>query len=274
MNLHNKNIIITGASSGIGKALAKTLASKANTLILIARRKELLEELSVQLKRQNPKLEVLCFANDITDITQQNAILEKIIKHHIEIDVLMNNAGMGDENYFHISKPEKTQQIINLNISSTVSFTHLILNEMMHYPKGKAIVFVGSGAGIAWMPGSAVYSASKHFITSFAMNLKSELKPFEISVYIAALGPVDSEFDKIAGIKGGMKGGPSQNTRISSEVCAIEIVQQLEKDRTLILPGKKIRRLMKLYINLPWFMRTNLLMKSGKQLYQQSLAGI
>ena len=71
------------------------------------------------------------------------------------------------------------------------------------------------------------------------MNLTSELQPYGIAVSVATPGPVDSEFDRHAGIDRGMKGGPSQNTRISSEECAKDIVRQLEQDKTLILPGKE-----------------------------------
>src|SRR5699024_7971580 len=112
---------------------------------------------------------------------------------------------VGDEKYFHESDLKKLQNVIELNIKSVVSFTHLVLNQMMKSPKGKGLIFIGSGAGIAWMPGSAVYSASKHFITAFAMNLKSELKPYGIETVLVTPGPVDSEFDKNAGIEGGMK---------------------------------------------------------------------
>lgn len=269
MDTKNKNIIITGASSGIGKAIALELASKAKTLVLIARRKELLEQLSKEITKVNPRVLVKIFSADITDSNSQDEILKQLNEQNISIDLLINNAGLGDDNYFHESDLNKLQSIIDLNVSSVVSSTYKIVQSMMENPQGKGILFVGSGAGIAWMPGSAVYSASKHFITSFAMNLKSELQPFGIEVSMAAPGPVDSEFDKNAGIKGGMKGGPSQKSRISSEECAKDIIKQLEIGNTLILPGKKIRQLMKMYINFPWFLRAKLLLNEGKKLYNQ-----
>ena len=269
MDTKNKNIIITGASSGIGKAIALELASKAKTLVLIARRKELLERLSDELTTINPNALVKIFSADITNTSSQDEILKQLSEHNISIDLLVNNAGLGDDNYFHESKLDKLQSIIDLNVSSVTSFTYKIVKSMMKNPTGKDILLVGSGTGIAWLPGSAVYSASKHFITSFAMNLKSELLPFGIDISIAAPGPVDSEFDMNAGIKGGMKGGPSQKSRISSEECAKDIVKQLESGRMLILPGKKMRRLMKMYINFPWFLRAKLLFNDGKKLYNQ-----
>lgn len=269
MNSSGKNIVITGASSGIGAALAEQLALKACKLILIARRKDRLHTLSKKLKIINPELTIVCFAFDITSTDRQQEIINSLRDQNISIDILINNAGLGDEKYFHQSDLQKLHQIIELNIKSVVSFTHIILREMMREPNGKGILFIGSGAGIAWMPGSAVYAASKHFITGFAMNLAAELQPYGIEVSIAAPGPVDSEFDQNAGIEGGMAGGPSQKTRISSNVCAAEIVQQMEQGKTLILPGKKIRRLMKLYINLPWFVRKKFLLKQGRKMFLQ-----
>lgn len=266
-----ENILITGASSGIGAALAEQFAAKAKTLILVARRKELLEALTKKLEAANPELDVLYFPIDLTISQNQQEVINELNDKDIGIDILINNAGLGDENYFHESKIEKLQQIIDLNIKSVVNFTHLLLTEMMKSPSGKGILFIGSGAGIAWMPGSAVYSASKHFITAFAMNLKSELEPYGMHISIAAPGPVDSEFDKNAGIQGGMKGGPTQKARISSEECAVDIVNQLERGKTLILPGNRIRRLMKLYINLPWFIRKKMLLKDGRKMYREKI---
>lgn len=269
MDLSGKNIIITGASSGIGAALARQLAVQAKTLVLIARRKERLEKLSLELKVTNPSLQVILFAEDITLEVNQRKIVADLQAQHIVIDILINNAGLGDENYFHESDWLKLQQIIDLNIKSVVSFTHMILRQMMANPKGKGIIFIGSGAGIAWMPGSAVYSASKHFITAFAMNLRSELIHYGINIALVTPGPVDSEFDQNAGIDGGMQGGPSQDTRITSEACAADIVRQLAQNKAVIFPGKKLRRLMKLYINLPWFIRQKLLLNDGKKLFNK-----
>ncbi|WP_257668777.1 SDR family NAD(P)-dependent oxidoreductase [Parapedobacter tibetensis] len=269
MDIANKNIVITGASAGIGAALALELASKVKTLILIARRKELLDKISQKIIAINSSVKVIIFPSDITDEKCQQEIIDRLEEQKITIDILINNAGVGDEKYFHESDLMKLYSIIDLNIKSVVSFTHLVLREMMQSPKGKGIVFMGSGAGIAWMPGSAVYSASKHFITGFTMNLKAELKPYGIDIVLVTPGPVDSEFDKNAGIDGGMKGGPSQNTRISSEECAADIVTQLEKNKSLILPGRKLRRLMNLYINFPWFLREKLLLSDGKKMFNQ-----
>ena len=271
MKLRDGNIVISGASSGIGAALAAQLAGKAKTLVLVARRKDRLEALAKRLSAAHPRLKVMVLAKDMTIATQLSEMMSELRQEQVAIDILINNAGVGDECYFHESDLTKLHKIIDLNVKSVVSLTHLVLQQMMGAPKGKGLVFIGSGAGIAWMPGSAVYSASKHFISAFAMNVQSELKPYGVETVLVTPGPVDSEFDKNAGIEGGMKGGPSQNTRISSEQCAADIIRQLDKGKTVIFPGRKLRRLMKLYINLPWAMRKRLLLSDGKKLYRQKL---
>lgn len=250
MNFNNKIILITGASSGIGAALAVHLAKEANTLVLIARRKDALQHLKQQLLQVNPHLKVVIIAKDITIIQSQQEIKNLLDEEKIKIDMLVNNAGIGDEALFHKSETLRLQNVIDLNISSVVNFTHLFVNDFLQQPKDKAIIFVSSGAGIAYMPGSAVYSASKHFITAFAMNLNAELKPYGIDIRIVAPGPVDSEFDKHANINAGMKGGPSQTTRITAEECAADTVRLLKQNKFLVVPGKKIRRLMSFYL---WF---------------------
>jgi short-subunit dehydrogenase len=139
---------------------------------------------------------------------------------------------------------------------------------MVKAPQRKAIVFIGSGAGIPWMPNSLVYSASKHFISASAMVLRAELKPIGIKVFLAAPGPVDTEFDHVAGVKGGMKGGPSQSMRISAIECATDIIQGVKRNRYLIFPGKKYNRLMNLLLYFPWKLRRWALDKEALKLHK------
>jgi short-subunit dehydrogenase len=268
MNFKNKTVLITGASSGIGAALAQQLSTEVSNLVLVARRGQQLEQLSIRLSENNPKLKVHVFAKDITAKQSQLEIMNELINKGIQVDILINNAGIGDENLFEKSELQKLENIIELNIKSVVSLTHLFVQQFMEQPHGKGIVFIGSGGGIAWMAGSAVYSASKHFITAFAISLRAELKPYEIDVALICPGPVNTEFDINAGINNGMKGGPSQSTRISAEECATDTILGLQRGKHLIFPGKKFNRLMKLYLVLPWFVRERLLGKDAKKLYK------
>ncbi len=149
-----------------------------------------------------------------------------------------------------------------------ISLTHLLVPQFVKNPKGKCIVFIGSGGGIAWMAGSLDYYAAKHFITAAAMIVRAELKPKGIQVNLVCPGPVDTEFDALAGIEKGMKGGPSQKTRISSEECANDIIKGIKQNKAAIFPGKKLNRLMKFYLLLPWNIRRIILENDGKKLYK------
>lgn len=233
----------------------------------MARRQQELEQLRNKVLVGNNKLNIHLFAEDITIKQNQIEIISELNGKGLQVDII-NNAGMGDENLFHKAGLQKLEDIIELNIKSVVSFTHLFVQQIMRQPQSKGIVFIGSGGGIAWMAGSAVYSASKHFITALAITIRAELKPHGVEVALVCPGPVDTEFDIRAGIKGGMKGGPSQGTRISADQCAAEIIAALKKEKYLIFPGKKIRWLMKFYLLLPWFLRVRLLEKDGKKLFK------
>lgn len=266
MNFKDKTILITGASAGIGYELARQLATKARTLVLVARRRQELEELKQELISANQHLTIELFAIDLSIPENLPALKSDLEEKNISVDTLINNAGVGDEALFHKAELPRLQKIVDLNVSSVLNLTHLFMEDFVAEPKGKSIVFIGSGAGIAWMPGSAVYSASKHFITALAMNLRSELKPLGIEVALVTPGPVDSEFDTHAGIDKGMKGGPSQDTRITAATCAADTIRLLEKDKALVIPGKKIRRLLNLYLWFPWWLRKKLVEKDGKEL--------
>lgn len=270
MDFTNKTVLITGASAGIGEALARQLGAKAQTLVLIARRQAALNRLRQELITTYPKLNVLLFAKDISVAENQQAIKEELDKQGVSVDVLINNAGVGDEALFCESDAARLRNVIELNVVSVVNLTHVFIRDFVSSPAGKGIVFVGSGAGIAWMPGNAIYSASKHFITALAMNLRAELRPLGINVALVAPGPVDSEFDQHAGISKGMKGGPSQKTRISAVACAVDTVRLLEKNKSLVIPGRKMRLLMHLYLWFPWFLRQKMLEKEGETLLQHT----
>ncbi len=266
MDFNQKNILITGASAGIGHALAVKLAKEAAVLILVARRLEKLEELEIILLKENPQLKVKLFAKDISIRENQIQILDALQEEKIRIDVLINNAGTGDESLFYKSNWKKAEKIIELNTKSVLSLTHLLVPVMVEQPQGKCIIFIGSGAGIAWMPGTLVYSATKHFITTTAMILRAELKPKGVQVNLVCPGPVDTGFDKASGIEGGMKGGPAQSTRISAEQCAADIIKGVRKNKAVIFPGKKFNLLMKFYLALPFSVRRWMLDKEAKKL--------
>lgn len=269
MQWRGRSILITGASAGIGEALAYELADHADTLVLVARREERLQALKATLTTRRPDLRVLTVALDMARRDNQEALLTELNRHAITVDVLINNAGVGDQALFHQSDWHRQRAIIDLNVTSLASLTHLLLPDLLLEPAKSALVFVGSGAGLAWMPGSATYMASKHFVTALAMGLRAELQPLGLQVSLVCPGPVESEFDAVAGIQGGLAGGPSRATQISSQECAQAIVRGVERGDALILPGRRFKRLMTTYLLLPWGIRRRLVEADGRKLYRR-----
>lgn len=218
---------MTGASAGIGLELAKALAPKLDSLILVARRIERLEQAATELKSRLPGLKVVIQAADLADPADVQGLLQQLEACSGNIDVLVNNAGLGESELFDRSSWSRIHQIVEVNIIAMLRLTHQLLPAMIDRGHG-AILNIGSGAGYAAMPNAAVYTASKHFVRAFTESLRAQLSETGIIVSEAAPGPVESEFDQMAGIEGGAT--PGQNIfRISARECASDIVREFEK---------------------------------------------
>lgn len=199
--MKNKFALITGASSGIGKELAKTHARNGGDLVLVARREQELNALKEQLIQENG---VQVFTISI-DLTEEGAIdyLMKFLKdHQIKIDILMNNAGFGGYGEFINRHIEIDIKMVDLNIKALIELTHAIL-PMMKYNKSGYILNTASTAGFLPGPLQATYYATKAFVLSFSQAISCELK--NSGIYVTALcpGPVKTEFERVAGLEGG-----------------------------------------------------------------------
>ena len=132
---------------------------------------------------------------------------------------------------------------------AAVQLTHALVPAMVRRGHG-AVLNIGSGAGHAAMPNAAVYTESKHFIRVFSESLRAQLKETGVIVCEAAPGPVETEFDRIAGIEGGAT--PGQNLfRITAGECARDIIQQFGRGTAVIYPGRMYRWLMRLQPLMP-----------------------
>ena len=193
--------LITGASSGIGKELARIHASKNGDLILVARRIEELEKLKLELEEQF-KIKVWVFEQDLTVKNAAANVYNFAKNNNLEIDYLFNNAGFGGHGFFVDRPIEKDLEMISLNVSALVELSHLFLQDMKKRKSGK-ILNTASTAGFLPGPLQATYFATKAFVVSFSEALAHELKPHNISVTALCPGPVKTEFEKTAGMKGG-----------------------------------------------------------------------
>ncbi|MCK5818700.1 MAG: SDR family oxidoreductase [Psychromonas sp.] len=194
-----KTALITGASGGIGKSFAEIFAQQGYNLILVARSKDKLEQLSDKYE-QDYGIVVTVFSVDLSRQNAATEIYSEIQKRKIRIDILINNAGFGDHGRFIVSSLSKTRNMINLNILTLTELTSIFIKEMMKNRDGK-ILNIASTASFQPLPRFAVYAASKSYVLNFTEALHYELKGSGVSVSVLCPGPTATEFEKSANIK-------------------------------------------------------------------------
>src|SRR5207302_852546 len=152
------------ATAGIGSEFARQLAPFASQLILVGRRVERLEAMKSELKTSNPSLEVWTYGIDLADEEAVEKFCAWLAENKLEVDVLINNAGLGDRGFFHSAQWPKIREILKVNIVALTQITHRLLPAMKTKPHA-IIINVSSVAGLLPLPGYAVYAASKAYVT-------------------------------------------------------------------------------------------------------------
>ncbi|CAF0698050.1 SDR family NAD(P)-dependent oxidoreductase [Candidatus Methylacidithermus pantelleriae] len=185
--------LVTGASSGIGREFARHLATKAASLILVARRKDRLMALAEELQSISGQLTIWTETVDLSDSAELDRFLEKVNVRGISVDLLVNNAGLGDMGPFHTASWKKVEQMLRVNILAATRIAWEVIPGMMKKKRGW-IINVGSIAGFHPIPFFAVYAASKAYLNSFSESLYWELSPYGITVTAVCPGPVATEF--------------------------------------------------------------------------------
>lgn len=231
--MKNKVVVITGASSGIGRALAKELAMKGALLSLGARRTELLEELRAEL----PSTEILISKTDVSLEEDCRQLIENTIQRYGKIDILINNAGISMRALFEEVDLKVIKQLMDVNFYGTVYCTKYALPHLLKN-KG-SLVGVISIAGFVGLPGRTGYSASKFAIRGFLDTIRIENLKKGLHVLVAAPGFTASEVRKVALTNDGSSQGETprdESKMMSAEECAQRIVRAIEKrKRELIL---------------------------------------
>jgi len=229
----NKIVVITGASSGIGRALAVECAAKGALLSLGARRTELLDELQKQL----PGAKILITKTDVANEADCKLLIEETIKRFGRIDVLINNAGISMRALFEDVDLNVIRQLMEVNFFGTVYCSKYALPYLLE-TKG-SLVGVISIAGYVGLPGRTGYSASKFAIRGFLDTIRIENLKKGLHVLVAAPGFTASEVRKVALTGDGSHQGETprnEEKMMSSEECAYHIVKAIEKrKRELIL---------------------------------------
>lgn len=218
--------LITGASSGMGRDMAKILSQNGYDLILVARDEKRLEEVKKQLKTET-KIVVM-------DISKEENC-KKIYEENKDIDILINNAGFGDCGHFEETSLDKDIQMIHTNIIAYHILTKLYLKEMIKKDSGK-ILNVASIAGFMPGPLMTTYYSTKNYVVRFSESIREELKRKKSKVQISILcpGPVDTNFNKVADVEFALKG-------LSSEYVAKYAINKFFKGKFYIVPGWKIK---------------------------------
>ena len=243
-------VLITGASAGIGRELAVQLAPRARVLILLARRARRLEELRTSLLAEHPQLQVVTLPVDLSDENDVDRALTEAGDQAGAVDILVNNAGVGDQALADQADWARVRSVLRTNVLAIAQLTTALVPAMVERRRG-GVLNMGSGAGLTVMPAAAAYSASKHFIDGYSESLRADLTGTGVVITQVCPGPVDSEFDQVAGSAGGMTGGPPQFLRISAAQCAREALAGFDRGLPLVFPGRAYRMVMRALPLLP-----------------------
>ena len=221
-------VLITGASSGIGKDMARVMAKKADELVLVARNVEKLEEIKKELEK-DAKIEII--SKDLS--IEENC---KEIHNQVQnVDILINNAGFGDCGIFTKTSLEKDISMIKTNIIAYHILTKLYLTDMKEKNGGK-ILNVASIAGFMPGPLMATYYATKNYVVKLSEGIREELKKEHSKVQISILcpGPVETNFNKVANVDFHLREANSMDV-------AKYAIRKLEKGKFYIVPGIDVK---------------------------------
>jgi short-subunit dehydrogenase len=237
MDLDGCHALITGASAGIGREFACQLAGRAASLLLVARREARLEELRAELKRRNPKLRVEIHPTDLSQPAAVAELLAWINSQEIEIDLLINNAGVGDLGSFATADPARIEDMLEVNIAALTQMSRGLLPAMIKRGRG-GILNVSSCAGFVPIPNFAVYAASKAYVTSFSEALRSELHDSGVHVTALCPGPVPTEFNQIALRQPATaKVAAPAFTQVPVTTVVADALEGMERNRPIVIPG-------------------------------------
>ena len=226
-----KYTLITGASTGLGKELALECARLRKNLILTALPGEEINQMGPDLARKY-QVQVKTFELDLTQIGAVEFLVDKI--DDLEIDILINNAGVGGTKSFLEATPEYIDQIVMLNMRALVLLSRLLLPVLKR--QGKAYILnIASMASFGPMPFKTVYPASKAFVYSFSRGLGAELKGTGITVSVAHPGGMRTNAEVTRRIDSHNRF--IRSTALSTAKVAQICIRQLLKDDELIIPG-------------------------------------
>lgn len=256
----NKTVLITGASTGIGYELTRLFAKNGYNLVVVARNKEKLNELKKELSEKY-RIKVMVVIKDLSQPTEANELYKEVSAAGIEIDILVNNAAIGNGGLFHQTDIDKDVEMIGLNITLLTTLTKLFLDKMIMKRSGRILNVASTGA---YLPGPciAVYYATKAYVLSFSEAITSELKDYGISVSTLCPGATATEFAKRAGKQ------DFKNAMAAKQVAKIAY-NGLMKNKRIIIPGEANKIGVMLSKIIPRAISANIIGKAQSNLIQK-----
>jgi hypothetical protein len=231
-----KTALVTGASSGIGREIARQLAAEGTGLVIVARDKVRLEALAGEIAERHPGVAVEVLPADLADPIQLAAVEARLAGADAgpPIDLLVNNAGFGTYGRFADLDRDGEEAEIRVNVVAVVRLTHAALGPMLARDRG-AIANVSSIAGLQATPGNATYGATKAFVAGFSEAVHGELAGTGVTLTVVLPGFTRTEFQQRAAIEGRRIPGPAWQ---SVERCAAEALAGTRAGRAWVVPGR------------------------------------
>jgi uncharacterized protein len=249
------SVLITGASAGIGAEFARQLAPMVSRMVLIARRSDRLDALRSEFSEVNPRLELFTRCVDLCNQDELERFSDWLAQSGLAIDLLVNNAGLGDHGPFIDSQWQRVSSVLDVNMRALTYLTLKVLPGMRKSGRG-AVLNVSSTAGFLPLPNNAVYAATKAYVTSFSEAIRAELRSSNITVTTLCPGPVSTEYLSQATRPGDHESHTAPDFFI---VPVQEIVRQalqaLAKDRARVVPGAFVNFSMTIIAFVPMFVK-------------------
>lgn len=239
--------LVTGASSGIGRAIAVQLAADGSNLIVVARRRDRLEELAQELRAAHGvKVEVL--VADVTETDQLAVVEDRLRAGDPPVDLLVNNAGVGGQGRFAEIPLDRQDRQIRLNVLAPVHLAHAALESMLPRRRG-GILNVSSIAGRQPMPHVATYAATKAYLTSFSHALHEEVRHQGVTVTNLLPGFTTTEFHGVSSID---RSVVPRFAWMKAEKVAKSGLRAVAQGRAQCVPGLGYRVLTGISALTPW----------------------
>jgi len=224
--------LVTGASAGIGVALARELAAGGTNLVLTARRKDRLEKLAQELSSAR-KVGVEIFAADLAQANAPQQIFAHTLAKTISVDLLINNAGFGAYGAFATVETQRLLDMVQVNCGAVVHLTRLYLPQMLKQRRGDVLI-LASTASFQAVPFISTYAATKAFDLLFAEGLAEEVRPYGVRVCALCPGSTESEFHEVAGQSGLVA---ARKNRETAEKVARVGLQALAAGKSYVISG-------------------------------------